>query len=241
MKVLALLLGCGALVACDSGSGDYPIQPGGGTPPGTSTQPDGGAGGDAAGATISGRVCKVTDLRAHTSGACATTGAGGITVTLGASTAETDATGAFTIATPTGTNLVWRASGVDLVGSVMPLGGANQIPIIDTATYEELLLSAGALLSSAQGSIIGYVRRAGQPLAGAIADVTPVPPYPAAYDGTTASVWRADATGAFGTVWVPAIDAGSVTVTVTPTVSTAVTRTVLVEEVAITFVPFEIP
>lgn len=241
MKVLALLLACGALVACESGDGDYQIQPGGSSPPGTSTQPDGGAGGDAAGATISGRVCKVTDLRAHGSAACASTGADGITVTLGASTAETDATGAFTIATPTGTGLVWRASGTDLVASVMPAGGTTEIPIIDTATYEEMLLSAGVLLSSAQGSIIGYVRRAGQPLSGAVADVTPVPPYPVAYDGTTASVWRADATGALGTVWVPALDAGSVTVTVTPAVSTVVTRTVLVEDVAITFVPFEIP
>ncbi len=241
MKVLALLLCCGALAACESDDGDYPIQPGGNTPPGTSSRPDGGAGGDAAGATISGRVCKLTDLRAHSSAACATTGAAGITVTLGASTAETDATGAFTIPTPTGTNLVWRASGVDLVGAVMPLGGTTEIPIIDTATYEELLLSAGVLLSSAQGSIIGYVRRAGQPLAGAVADVTPVPPYPAAYDGITASVWRAGATGALGTVWVPALDAGAVTVTVTPAVSSVVTRTVPVEAVAITFVPFEIP
>lgn len=241
MKLLALLLGCGALVACESGDGDYPVQPGGGSPPGSSTQPDGGAGGDAAGATLSGRVCKVTDLRAHGSAACATSGAGGITVTLGASTAQTDATGAFTLPTPTGTDLLWRAAGVDLVASVMPLGGANEIPIIDTATYEEQLLSAGALLSSAQGSIIGYVRRAGQPMAGAVAAVTPAPPYPAAYDGTTAVVWRGDATGALGTVWVPAIDAGSVTVTVTPSVSTAVTRAVPVEAVAITFVTFDIP
>src|ERR1044071_9473062 len=109
-----------ALAACGVGGfgDDFSVQPGG---PGGPNTPLDAALIDApdpdALVTLAGRVCIALDIRSPLAN-CATTGAGGITVTLGTKTATTLADGAFTIEKPSGSTLTWRATGQGLVKSV---------------------------------------------------------------------------------------------------------------------------
>src|SRR6476660_1845280 len=90
-----------ALAACggDDGTG-FPIMPGGGGS-GSSSMPDASIGGDEdGGSTLTGRVCLVSDARRPTT--CAGSGADGLTVTVGGSTATTAADGSFSLTRPSG-------------------------------------------------------------------------------------------------------------------------------------------
>src|ERR1700733_13342719 len=123
--------------ACTPDSTTYPI--GGG--------PGGGAGGNGSGSgsgttdanmdVIEGLVCVLPDPRDFST--CLAAGAGGITVAVGASsTAVTNDDGTFTIATPTGTNLVWSVSGSDVMTSTIGFSTSAVIPAIQSMTFETL-------------------------------------------------------------------------------------------------------
>jgi hypothetical protein len=232
-----------AVVACKAGEGDdFPIEPGGPNPGGMGFMVDAAPidafVGDAQ-QSITGRVCLVADLRAL--GACAATGAGGITVTLGTRTATTLDSGAFTIMTPSGSNLVWRARGAQLVTSVMAFGPATTIPIIGDQAYLDLQGANSVVVIDGQGSIVARIVRNGVPVSGAVASTSPLAQYATKYDGVTASAWTELATSTAGTAWIAGAALGANVVTATPASGAAADETVLVEDQAITYVTIDLP
>lgn len=239
MRVLLVL----ALVGCQGGSEMYPVDPGGPNPGGVGMMVD-AASIDApdpdAGNFLMGRVCLVTDVRGLD---CAGSGAGGITVTLGTNSALTTATGAFSIVTPTGSNLVWRATGTDMVKSVMAFGPSKTIPIISTQTYLDLQNSSSVTINPGMGSIFARVVKgaAATPQAGATATVDPVAAFAIKYDGNAPLNWTELSTGAAGTVWIPGAGPGANTVTITPASGATAMEMLTVEDQAITYATIALP
>jgi hypothetical protein len=239
MRVLAVLV----VAACQTDHPDNPLEPGGPGGPGSMVPPHGDAGvGDAGdgGAGIAGRVCLVRDLRAPET-ACANVGADGITVTLGTKTALTDATGAFTIETPLGSNLTWHATRNDLVPSVAPFSGDLLIPAVTADDFNELLTDNGVLLSEGQGSVIVRVVQTGMLLAGAKATSAPVAQFGPFYDSSDKTVWNQNVTGPLGVVWISGAAVGATTLTITPPSGTAQQTILPVEDLAITYATVEFP
>jgi hypothetical protein len=233
----------GLLVACkSSGDGDdFPIHPNGGgtsgeqldaTTPIDAFDPD-------AGTQLTGRVCVVSDLRVLT--ACAATGAGNITVTLGTRSATTMDDGRFTIATPSGSNLVWRASGAAIVSSVVAFGPVHAIPAIGVEDFNDLMNANSVVLQADEGSIVARIVKAGMPQSGATAATIPAAQFPTKYDGPTATAWTELSTAAAGTAWVPGVPIGATTITATPASGTGASVDVRVEDQAITYVTIDLP
>ena len=232
------------LVACKSSDddGEFPVQPGGGN--GTSgTVLDAGLAVDAfdpdAGTQLTGRVCLVTDLRALT--ACATTGAGNITVTLGTRVATTLDDGRFTIMTPASTNLTWRASGAAIVPALMGFGPSTSIPAIGVEDFNDLMNANSVVPQVGDGAIVARIVRNGTPQTGVTAASTPLAQFPTKYDGPTALAWTELATAAAGTAWIPGVPIGPATITATPASGTATDVDVRVEDQAITYVTIDLP
>lgn len=232
-----------ALTACDGGRGDdYMIVPGGDDTPihpaVDGALPDDAPPGDAP-ATIVGRVCLVDDLRALTS--CATSGAGGLLVSLGNAVATTNVDGAFTLFAPTETSLIWRVTGPDLMTSVMPRGADAQIPAITATRYAELATSNGVILLEQEGAVVLQVLQQGAPLAGVTVAATPTPAYAPFYDGVSPDLWEQGATGPAGVSWLAGVGLGTVGVAVTPPQRAASFIELPVEDTAITFATLELP
>ena len=245
MKVVvvaaALALAAGA---CKSTAPDQRVIGGGGGTGGSMPGPDApspdGSAGDGGPGTLAGRVCVMSDARDAAS--CAATGAAGITVELGSASATTADDGTFTISVPPGNDLVWVASRSDLETSVMPFGTVASIPALTQDAYLGLEDGNGVLLSPGQGSLFVRVLQAGVPVTGATAAISPPAQYAPFYDGTTATVWRQDATGAYGMVWIPGAPAGSADVTITPPSGSATTLAGLpVLDGALTFAIAAVP
>lgn len=226
MRILGL---CFLVVAaCSNGSGgDLPVNPGGGPDggalPDAFIAPDGTPGGsvDATPGAIHGRVCLAADPRALTElvspTACATTGADGLTVSLGGVTATTNADGTFAMQPPsTSGTLVWGVSGPNIVPTRM-LFSDYEIPALSTATFAQLLSDNSVTLLPGEGSIFVQIVRNGAGATGVVAATTPSSNYDAFYDGASATVWTQTSTGSFGTVWFPGLDAGDATATVKAT------------------------
>jgi hypothetical protein len=240
--LLGLLVGCSKFVDNRpiQGGGDDDIVTGGGHPDAAV------ADGNDANNTISGRVCLLTDSRDV--GKCQPSGAGNLTVTLGTSPAALTAdNGDFTIATPTGSNLVWHVTGASLQTTVMPFNTILAIPALTQNGYIALAAANGHPVVAGQGAIFAQVVRAGAPLAQATAvssDLNVVDPL---YDnpGTTADSWTQTAvsgTGPLGMTWWPGMDVGTPTITVTPHLAASVAPvSVPVEADAITYVQIAIP
>jgi hypothetical protein len=232
-----------AIAGCKSPSNhdDFPVMPGG--PGGTGVMIDGPLPADAfdsdAGTTIAGRVCLVSDLRALAT--CAATGAGGITVTLGTRMAVTTDSGAFTITTPSGSNLVWRASGVGIIPSLIAFGPSAVIPAIGGDDYAELQLANSILDQVGQGAIVARVVRAGAAVAGATVQIAPVAQYATKYDGLAATAWTELATSTAGTAWIAGVEVGTPTITATPPSGSGASESVRVEDRAITYVTVDLP
>lgn len=213
MARLALLpLALAVLAAgCTSAGGgdDYPIG-GGGAGGGTSgPRTDGGAGdgGVDGPAVLRGRVCLVSDLRrliGAAPGDCATTGAGGLTVSLGGSmTVLTAADGSFSIPAQDGSNLAWRVTGMNLVTSIVPVSASTLLPAIRDAAYNDLKSASGVIVAPSEGSIALRLVRGGAPVAGATAQITGGESLQTLYDGASATVWSTISTGTFGVAWLP--------------------------------------
>lgn len=252
MARLALLLLLAVAAGCpaEGGDDDYPIGGGGGgggtsgprTDAGTS---DGGDGGGTGGGTINGRVCLLSDLRRLINAApgdCATSGAGGISVSLGNSApVTTQADGRFSIPAQEGTNLAWRVSALNLMPSIVPLSGSSLLPAIRDDAYNDLVLQNGGVPAPGNGAIVARVIRTGAPVMGATAALVGGQQVEQTrYDGTNPTVWGTTATGAFGVAWLPDNVAGPVTLRVTqgPTV-VPVSLTIAAD--AITFVTIALP
>jgi hypothetical protein len=239
---VALIAGCGGI----DGSG-YPITPGGTGSGGGHGAPDAAidASPDGASGMIAGKVCLLTELRDLTS--CATTGADGLTVALGAGTATTEADGSFTMAIPAGNPTVWRVSGTTTAGdaivpSSMVFGTDTTLPAIRATAYAEMQVANGVIAQAGQGDLMIRVTEAGAALAGVTATVAPAIAGAILYDGQSSDAWVQDMTGAFGTIWIPGEAMGAAIVTITPPGATGTTdlpaSTVI--DGGITFVEYEV-
>lgn len=220
--VVLLLAACGK-----SDNTNLPPPPGGTTDGGGFALPDartggsgdgGSPGGFDGGGAIKGRVCLASDPRALTEvvspTACASTGAGGLTVYLGGSNATTADDGTFTIAAPGATSgLVWHVEGPGIVPSTM-LFSDYEIPALSTATMSALEAANGVTLVPGEGSIFAQILRDGAGDPDVTVTCTPTPDYGTFSDGATATQWAHAATGAFGTAWCPGLDVGDGTATV---------------------------
>lgn len=208
---------------------------------------DGGAVGDA-GVAVSGRVCIVRDLRLPTS--CdATVSAAGVRVTLGGRTpaAPPAATGEFTIIAPLGTDLVWRATGANLIPTVMPFGTDNTIPVVPDGLYTDLVSQNHAAIAPAgQGSVVVRAVTGASSAPGVTAtsnlvsaNLTPL------YDADNSRTdWReVGPTQSAGVMWFPGVNVTTTParVTLTRNGGTPVVVSVDVEELAITFVTQDVP
>jgi len=230
------------LTACNSSDGgDYPVEPGGPNPSGTGKPLDAApidAADPDASAMLTARMCLVSDLRGL---ACAATGAAGITVTLGTQMATTLENGSFTMTTPSGSNLVWRASRLGVISTVMAFGPSKTIPIIGDQDYIDLQNANSVTLVPGEGSIVARIVRNNVAVSGAVATVAPIAQFATKYDGPTSSAWTELATSTAGTTWIPGAQLGTNVVTATPTTGAAAMESVLVEDQAITYVTIDLP
>lgn len=160
-----------------------------------------------------GRVCLLTDVRDFQT--CASTGAGGLTVRLGTSTTTTGDDGSFTIVGQSGSGLVWRITGANIVSSFEPLADYF-IPAITKTDYDAMRAGASPVVTTrpGEGAMMVFVSRNGMGVAAETATTDPEGFYKPYYDGSTEFAWQQAATGTFGIVWVPGLDVGSATIDV---------------------------
>lgn len=216
LVALALLAAATAFTACSPASDKLPVTGGGG---------GGGTGGhgsgvlDAAADAVgdggtTGRVCLLADPRMLDS--CASTGAGGLTVTLGSGSATTADDGTFSLVVTPSSDLVWQASGSAIMTSLVPYGPSTTIPALSTTTYEDLTTGNGVVPVAGEGDVFVQISEGGSALAGAKVSVSPPPAYAPYYDSSSSTTWNQNFTGMYGVAWVPGIGSGTATVTVTP-------------------------
>jgi len=187
------------------------------------------------------RVCLTTDARQLTF--CQMTGAANLTVAFDGQMATTSDDGAFTIQL-TNTIGEWIVTGTNIVTSQMPFSPSLQIPALSTNTYSDLTNSNGVVLSQGQGSIFVQITQNGGPLVNATVTASPAAQYATFYDGNNPTAWNSRSTGLYGVAWIPGLDAGSATVTVTP--GTGMGSAVSVPGIAVgdganTYVTIDIP
>ena len=207
---LALLLAVG--VGCSRDVEMFPVGPGVGGGGGTGTKPDAAMADGNGSGTTNGRVCLIDDPRTPTT--CASTGAGGLTVSLGTTTATTAADGSFSITPPSGTGLVWRVSGTAIYSAAMQVTTTATIPAISIDIFEDMVATNQAIAGDGTGSVIARFTRGGSGVAGLQAGTAPEPVGQIYYDGTSAVVWDTTATSSFGVVWVPGLIPGYTNLTV---------------------------
>jgi hypothetical protein len=233
------------LAACGEEPGEmYPIQPGGGGGAGGSSRTDAAVDASGDDGPISGRVCLiVANLRSVSSNACAATGAGELTVALGAETAMTTADGSFTIARPATTELYWAVTGGGIEGSLVKFGAtfgtgtAPLLPAFGTVAYEQMAFNNSITLG-VTGMIV-RVTKAGAPVTGATVDTDPDAQI--FYDGDTDDTWLDESTGAFGVAWIPAIGGSLAQLAITVNDRQTTFADVQLNANALTFVVAEIP
>ena len=189
MKRLAFF--CVALAACATSGEDYPV-----------TTQGGGGGGGASPGTLIGRVCLVNDPRSLST--CSDTGAGGLTVAIGGTTATTTANGEFVMNTPTaGNTSMISVTGTGIVPSTQALTANAQIPVINQQLFDQMVAATGITTTAGTGSIMATVVRGREPVAGVTATATPSPAFGPFFDGTSPTAWTLNPTGTMGVVWFP--------------------------------------
>lgn len=179
-----------------------------------------------------GRVCLVADSRKLD--ACATTGAGGLTVRLGSSSAVTADDGGFMIA---GTEAaIWIVTGANIVTSVEKVGD-YEIPALTRTLFNGMI--AQNLMpfppNPGEGHIIAQVIRNGAPLAGVLAGQPATATWAPFYDGADTTHWTQSGTGANGAIWIPNIDVGTVNTSFASGATTINVTGLPIEDGAITF------
>jgi hypothetical protein len=239
MRLACSLLVAALSAACGSSTDPRMVLPGGddtttGPGPDASTIGD-GAVGDGAG--ILGRVCVVADLRVLDTTGCAGSGVDGLTVTLGTDTATTAADGSFTIAQPSGTNLIWQVTGPGLVTSLIPFSVSSLLPAVTQDFYDDLTISNGVIVNPGEGSVVVRALDAAthQPVMGVTATVAPTATSDPFYDGATATAWNQNATGPQGITWIPGVTAGTAMVVLQNSAGTMVSAPLPIGDLAITF------
>jgi hypothetical protein len=183
-------------------------------------------------AIIQGRVCLASDpRRLHT---CASTGAGGLTVRLGGEVTTTNADGTFAITAASG---VWRVTGSNIVTSIMNLAD-YEIPAITRTSYDAMIAGSWMMgnLNPGEGSVMVQVIHDGIGQVGATGTSMPLSQFLPRYDAVSPTAWETDATEAGGVIWLPGIDVGTASVTVSkPNTSPIITSGLPIVDGAITF------
>jgi len=193
LSAILLLLIAGCTTADDP---SYTVE----TPSGT------GAGGSTGGSTstrIAGRVCVLADPTLMS--ACAITGAGGLTVTAAGASTTTSQNGTFSLAadsvSPT-TNLA--VTGTGIVPSQVSVANASIVPVMNQQLFASMVLATRITTEPQTGMIIAsVVNGQGVPAAGVTATSLPVGTVGPFFDGTGATPFTLDATGARGVVMFP--------------------------------------
>lgn len=242
MRWLVPIVALGVAAGCKEGDGAlYPINPGG------STNPGGGGGGgiDAASGdanidVLPGQACLISDPRAANT--CATTGAGGLTVTLDGHTTTTEPDGTFLIDVPTSSNIQWQVTGSNVITSVMGFSSVHRIPVMAQVDYFDLANSNSVVPAPGQGDLFIHVTHQGANVAMVTAAVAPAAEFPTFYDGNAVTTWTQISTSTAGVVWIPGLAQGTATVTLTPQTGTAtVVNAIPVGDQTLTWVSVELP
>jgi hypothetical protein len=134
-----------------------------------------------------GRVCLLTDPRVLN--VCASTGANGLTVRLGTGIAVTTADGSFTIAGQSGSDLVWRITGPNIVSSFEPLADYF-IPAMTTTMYTAIKSANGVIEYPGEGAMMVFVSRNAVGVPDQLASTSREGFYKPFYDGATANDWE---------------------------------------------------
>lgn len=199
MKILSCSLGvAAALAGCYSDPDDFAIQPSGGPF---------AVGGTAGGPAVRGRVCLIADLTDL--GACATTGAGGLSVALGGEVTTTAPDGTFLLPRPAGSLLRFEVGGAGAVTTTTPYSPSPTIPVVDADAWARLLASNAISIPEGAGSVLGTVVRGGVPATGVTVAPTPIGSAGPFYDDVAG--FGGLATGARGVFLVPGVTAGPAT------------------------------
>ncbi|MEO6777138.1 MAG: hypothetical protein ABI467_29690 [Kofleriaceae bacterium] len=237
---LGVVLGCAA--GCKQSDGPlFPINPGGPNNPGGGDDGvDARAGSDASLDVMSGRVCLIVDARQPDT--CATTGAGGLNVTLDGSTSTTQPDGTFEIDVPHSSNIAWEVNGTNIMTSVMSYSAVHQIPVIGQADYYDLANSNSVVATPGQGDVFVHVTHQGASVAMVTATAVPAAEFPPLYDGNAPTTWTQVSTAASGMVWIPGIAQGAASVTLTPPTGTpTVVSAIPIGDGTLTWVSAELP
>jgi len=266
MKLAVLVLPL--VAACQaSGSGDYPIGPGGGGP--VVSGGSGGGGGDAGtggggggGLPVDGRVCLLKDLRHMTE--CSDVGADGLVVALAVGNPQTvrvtamttDGAGHFSIVPPLCTDCTWRVTSTTdqrIVRSLMPFGTDPTIPVIGFDDYTALLGANGQVLAD-QGSVVVRVMSGATPAAQVTVTATTLALDVALADAVfydsdnSKDVWNQTQTQSSGVVWLPLVPLSATpspttsgTITLARQTGGTVTTTATILSAWITFLTTDIP
>jgi hypothetical protein len=239
--LVAIAVVLGALGGCKQGDGAlYPINPGGGGGGGGGGGVDAAVFGDANIDVIPGQVCLTSDARAPNT--CATTGAGGLIVTLDGNTATTDPDGTFVIDVPQSSNISWQVSGTDIMTSVMSYSAVHRIPVMSEVDYFDLANSNSVVPAPGQGDVFVHLTHQGASVAMATAAVAPAAEFPTLYDGSAVTTWTQISTSTAGVVWIPGLPQGSAAVTVTPDGGTAtIVNSIPIGDQTLTWVSVELP
>ena len=133
------------------------------------------AGGGTSAKTITGRVCLVTDPRFLAT--CATTGAGRPHGLDRQQHRDHDrATVRSSMPQPTaGITSTVSVTGSGIVPSTTSLNTNAQIPVINQALFDMMVLQTGIVTTHGSGSILATVSRRGEPVANVTAVATPAP------------------------------------------------------------------
>lgn len=240
MRLVLLVL----LVGCHPSDMDYPVGGAGVHGGGGTLIVDAAMDGSATG-PIAGTACVLTDPRDLTS--CATTGAAGLTVTLGTATATTADDGSFMIARPTTAGAVWVVTGsaMGVVESVTAFTGQTRIPVMDAAMLTTLENVNGVQPAPGSGTLMARISRGGIPVAGEMARVIPatIDPHGTLYDPANApDAWATSATGPFGTAYAPGATTGTAMLVVSAAGTTQLTVSgIPITDGGVTFVFAELP
>lgn len=229
------------LVGCKQGDGAlYPINPGGGGGGGGAGGADAAVFGDANIDVIAGEVCLTGDARAPNT--CATTGAGGLTVTLDGKTATTEPDGTFVIDVPQSSNISWQVTGADIITSVMSYSAVHRIPVMSQVDYFDLANSNSVVPTPGQGDVFVHVTHQGASVAMVTAKVAPAAEFATLYDGDAVTTWTQISTSTAGVVWIPGLPMGSVAVTLTPDGGTpTVVNSIPIGDQTLSWVSVELP
>ena len=202
LSAILLVLISGCMSNDDPG---YPVATSGGTA-------SGGGGSGTSTPRVSGRVCVLADPQLMS--ACAITGASGLTVAMGSATATTSADGSFELTptdavTPT-TNLA--VTGTGIVPSQATVNNTNIIPVMNQELFDQMVLATGITTEPQTGTIIAnVVNGQGEPAMGLTATSTPTGTVGPFFDGTGATPWTLDETGARGVAYFPNVSSSGTT------------------------------